>query len=328
MRHGKADDETECLFKVGTLPVPFKSPSKMASAEEQQAQKLMAEADKKSASATKTTGFISGVFGGSSSGKIDDAIELYCKAANIFKMAKNWSDSGTCSLKAAHLYQRINNKLEAFSKFTDASNAFKKNDPQKAIECLKQAVAIQTEMGRFSMAAKTLVSMAEICEAEPLRDIPQAVGYYEKATDYYQGEESKSQAQPCMLKVAQYAAEREEYGKAIEIFEQVAERCAANPMLKSGAKEYFFKASLCQLSVDPLNAGQALARYIGTCPAFQDTREYKLMKALLGALDGDPDGDAFDAALKAYDEVGRMDGWAAGMLQRVKRRMGGDSDLT
>lgn len=45
--------------------------------------------------------------------------------------------------------------------------------------------------------------------------------HYEQAADYFRGEESVSSANKCMLKVAQYAAQLEDYEKAIQIYEQV-----------------------------------------------------------------------------------------------------------
>lgn len=48
-----------------------------------------------------------------------------------------------------------------------------------------------------------------------------AVQHYEQAADYFKGEESVSSANKCMLKVAQYAAQLEDYDKAIQIYEQV-----------------------------------------------------------------------------------------------------------
>lgn len=49
-------------------------------------------------------------------------------------------------------------------------------------------------------------------------------------------------------------------------------------LLKYSCKEYFFRAALCHLCVDVLNAQHALERYQELCPAFQDSREYKLLK--------------------------------------------------
>lgn len=83
-----------------------------------------------------------------------------------------------------------------------------------------------------------------------------------------------------MLKVAQYAAQLEDYEKAIQIYEQVASSCLESSLLKYSAKEYFFRASLCHLSIDLLNATHALEKYAQQYPAFQDSREYKLVKVI------------------------------------------------
>lgn len=108
-----------------------------------------------------------------------------------------------------------------------------------------------------------------------------------------------------MLKVAHYAAQLEDYEKAIQIYEQVihiafrfshmthvhahsrgfwsnliqiAATSLDSSLLKYSAKEYFMRAALCHLSVDNLNCQQALAKYAQQYPAFQDSREYKLVK--------------------------------------------------
>lgn len=58
----------------------------------------------------------------------------------------------------------------------------------------------------------------------------------------------------------------------------MASSCLDSSLLKYSAKEYFFRASLCHLSVDLLNATHALEKYSQQYPAFQDSREYKLVK--------------------------------------------------
>jgi alpha-soluble NSF attachment protein len=108
-----------------------------------------------------------------------------------------------------------------------------------------------------------------------------AVQHYEQAADYFKGEESTSSANKCMLKVAQYAAQLEEYEKAIQIYESVASSCLESSLLKYSAKEYFFRASLCHLCIDLLNAQHALDKYAQQYPAFQDSREFKLVKVSL-----------------------------------------------
>lgn len=59
---------------------------------------------------------------------------------------------------------------------------------------------------------------------------------------------------------------------------QVASNCLDSSLLKYSAKEYFFRASLCHLSVDVLNAQLAVEKYSQQYPAYQDSREFKLVK--------------------------------------------------
>ena len=54
--------------------------------------------------------------------------------------------------------------------------------------------------------------------------------------------------------MARYAAQLEQYEKAISIYEEVGESCIENTLLKYSAKEYFFRAALCHMCVDLLNA--------------------------------------------------------------------------
>lgn len=139
----------------------------------------------------------------------------------------------------------------------DAATCYKKGDAQKAVECMLQAIEIYTDMGRFQIAAKHHMTVAEIYEGE-LSDIDKAITHYEQAADYYKGEESNSSANRCLLNVARYAAQLGQYEKAIKIYEEVATACLDNSLLKYSAKEYFFRAALCHMCVDLLNAQVSL----------------------------------------------------------------------
>lgn len=83
-----------------------------------------------------------------------------------------------------------------------------------------KAIEIYTDMGRFTMAAKHHQSIAEMHESDTV-DFERAIQHYELAADYFRGEESNSSANKCLLKVAQYAAQLQNYDKAIKIYEQV-----------------------------------------------------------------------------------------------------------
>ncbi|XP_043094675.1 N-ethylmaleimide-sensitive factor attachment protein, alpha a [Puntigrus tetrazona] len=282
------------------------------SGKEKEALAIMAEADKK----MKTSHSLFGSFFGSSS-KVEEACDLYVRAANMFKMAKNWSAAGDAFCKAAQLHLQVQSKHNAAVNFLDAGNAFKKSDPQEAINCFCQAIDIYTDMGRFNIAAKHHISIAEIYESE-LLDIDKAIAHYEQAADYYKGEESTSAANKCFLKVATYAAQMEQYQKAIEIFEQIGTYSMDTTLLRYGAKDHFFKAALCHFCVDMLNCKLAVQKYEEMHPAFSDARECKLLKKLLDAHE-EQNIDAYADAVREFDSITRLDQWQTTMLLRIKK---------
>uniref|UniRef100_A0A4W4EET2 N-ethylmaleimide-sensitive factor attachment protein, alpha b n=1 Tax=Electrophorus electricus TaxID=8005 RepID=A0A4W4EET2_ELEEL len=285
------------------------------SGREREAWALTAEADKK----MKTSGSLFGTFFGSSS-KAEEACDMYVRAANMFKMAKNWHAAGDAFRKAAKLRLRMQSKHDAAVHFIDAGNAYKKTDPQEAIQCLTRAIDIYTDMGRFTIAAKHHISVAEIYESE-LVDIDKyglpcnsVTGPCECCILSF----FCSAANKCLLKVATYAAQLEQYQKAIEIYEQVGTYCMDTTLLKYGAKDHFFRAALCHFCVDMLNAKLAVQRYEEMFPAFSDARECKLIKKLLDAHE-EQDVAAYTDAVKEFDSITRLDQWQTTMLLRIKK---------
>lgn len=73
---------------------------------------------------------------------------------------------------------------------------------QKAVECLERASEIYVDMGRFNMAAKINSTIAEIYETES-PDKARSIKHHQVAADFYKGEEAKSSATKCLIRVAQ-----------------------------------------------------------------------------------------------------------------------------
>ncbi|XP_053728331.1 alpha-soluble NSF attachment protein-like [Synchiropus splendidus] len=281
------------------------------SGKEQEAEALKREADKKASSVGALVGRM---FGGSS--KPEEACDLYIKAANMFKMTKNWTEAGKCFSKAGRIHQQSGRQHEAANDFINAGNAYKKVDPKKAVELVTKAIHIYTDMGRFTTAAKHHMTLGEICETQ-LDDVTQAVVHYQQAADYYKGEESTSSANNCLLKVAAHVALQYQYQRAVQIYEQIGTYCMDSPLLKYSAKDHFFKAALCHFCIDMLNAKLAVQRYQEMFPAFSDCRECKLLKKLLEASE-EGDVDAFTNAVKQFESITRLEPWASSLLLRVK----------
>lgn len=70
----------------------------------------------------------------------------------------------------------------------------------EAVDALSQAVALLTERGRFASAANNQKQIAEIYESD-IVDFEKAMGSYEKAADWYSGEDSTAYVFLCLIKI-------------------------------------------------------------------------------------------------------------------------------
>ncbi|KAK6305549.1 hypothetical protein J4Q44_G00243290 [Coregonus suidteri] len=103
---------------------------------------------------------------------------MYVRAANMFKMAKNWSAAGNAFSQAAHLHLQMDNKLDGAINFLDAGNAFKKADPQEAINCLNQAIEIYTNMAVSPLQPNTTYLLLRSTRYQKAIDIYEQIGTY------------------------------------------------------------------------------------------------------------------------------------------------------
>ncbi|XP_065068301.1 alpha-soluble NSF attachment protein-like [Rhopilema esculentum] len=291
-------------------------------ADEERGKSFLAEAEKKIKSAGT---FFGGLFGGAA--KLEDACDLYIRAGNAFKMAKKWSAAGGAFCEAAQIkLNDLQNKHEAGTQFVEAANCYRKSDFEEAINCLQRAIEIFTDMGRFTMAAKHHTTMAEIYETN-IMDLEKAIHHYETAADFYKGEGSSSSGNKCLLKVALYSAQLENFAKAISIYEEVAATSLESSLLKYSVREYFFRAALCNMCIDMEKAQNAVTKYQEMLPAFEDSREYNLIQGLITAHENE-DVDAFTEAVREYDSISRLDQWYTAILLRIKKNITSDLDLT
>lgn len=86
---------------------------------------LMREAEKK-----LKGGFLSNLMGAGS--RYEDAADLYIKAGNAFKLAKNWEAGAEAFRKAAGCYMHAQSAHEAATAYINAANCIKKANPRGA----------------------------------------------------------------------------------------------------------------------------------------------------------------------------------------------------
>ncbi|KAJ3218981.1 hypothetical protein HDU67_003345 [Dinochytrium kinnereticum] len=282
---------------------------------EKEALSLLDQAEKKA----KYTGW----FG---TNKLDEAADLYARAANCFKLAKMWKEAGDAFISQANVLMKMGEKDEASSAYLNASKAFKKTHPLDAINALQQAVQLLTERGRFSAAASNQKQIAEIYEAD-VGDLEKAMNAFETAAEWYSGEDSNAQADACLLKVATFAAQLQRYEEAVEKFELVATHSVDNKLTKWSVRDYLFKAGLCLLCLnDNIRMTSCLERYRQMDVTFDSTREYQFLKSILEAVESG-DVETFTSIVVDYDRLTKLDSWKTSLLLNVKKTIG-EEDLT
>ncbi|KAF3558236.1 hypothetical protein F2Q69_00015020 [Brassica cretica] len=259
-----------------------------------------------------------GIFGS----KYEDAADLLEKAANSYKLAKScfmfnspavytvnvfnvWivsgDQAGNAYLKLADCHLKSDSKHDAANAYAEAAKCYKKVDTNEAASCLERAVNIFCEIGRLNMAARYYKEIAEYYEAD--QKIDQAISYFEKAAEFFQNEEVTTSANQCNLKVAQYAAQLEQYEKAIKIYEEIACQSLNNNLLKYGVKGHLLNAGMCHLcKADVVSITNALEKYQDLDPTFTGTRECKFLSDLASAID-EEDIAKFTDIVKEFDSM-------------------------
>ncbi|XP_022880461.1 alpha-soluble NSF attachment protein-like [Olea europaea var. sylvestris] len=256
-----------------------------------------------------------GLFGS----KYEDAADLFEKAANAFKLGKSWDQAGAVYVKLADCHLKLDSKHEAANAYADAAHCYKKTNTKESISCLEQSVNLFLDIGRLNMSARYYKEIAELYEQE--QNLEKAIVYYEKACDLFQSEELTTSANQCKQKIAQFAAQLEQYQKAIEIYEEIARQSLNNNLLKYGVRGHLLNAGICQLcKSDVVAINNALERYEELDPTFSGTREYKLLAHLAAAID-EEDVSKFTNAVKEFDSMTQLDAWKTTLLLRVKEAL-------
>ena len=130
----------------------------MADSNKQKALELIAEAEKKLGSPSNFLSKLSASFGMTRPCDAkEDAIELYNKAGNMLKMAKEWDKAGEVFRKAADLHQELDcGKTNSAEEYLNAAKCYMKTNSREAVKCLEKTIVIYTDMGRFSVLPNTM----------------------------------------------------------------------------------------------------------------------------------------------------------------------------
>jgi alpha-soluble NSF attachment protein len=233
----------------------------------------MAEADKALKKKSIFGAFLS------KSAKYEEASEFFVKAGNSYKLANQWQSAGEAFTLAARNTLLTDMPGDAVNYFVEAGNAFKKINPNDAVNSFNEAITLYNDNGRFAMSARYYKEVAEIYESD--KNFPAAIENYQSAADLYSGDNKQTTANQCLLKIALLAAEAADYHKASEIFEKIGRESMESNLGKFSAKGYLFQSLLCYLAAgDTVAVRNKLEAYKTVDYSFGSSRECAFIEKL------------------------------------------------
>ena len=272
-----------------------------------------------------TPGFFGKMFSSKES-RLEEALELYEAAANIYKMKKDWEHAGSSFEECAKISIDLSSD-SASNYYNEAAHCYKFTNAEKRQLMLDNSIKIYEDRGKFQQAGKLTKEMANELEIEA--NYPLAIEKYQKAAELFamESQNTRSLEQQCLLKVADLmciSQHKDMEKKAPEIYEKLGMQYLTVPLLKSSAKDMFFKCVVCYLACkDEITAGIKLKKYLEEDPTFDDTRESRFLQKAI-EYSGEPaNPEAFQQEVSNYKSYRDLDKWKLSMfsliLEKIKK---------
>ena len=132
--------------------------------------------------------------------RIEEAIELYNAAAQIYNIEKNYKKSAKYFLESAQLKININENPE--EEYKETLNCYKKlNDNDNYNKILNELINNYLKKGEFSSAAKYEFEKGKNLSKDKNK-IKETLESYEKALDYYNMDKDSSKIEISEVKIA------------------------------------------------------------------------------------------------------------------------------
>ena len=259
-----------------------------------------------------TPGFFGKMFSSKES-RVDEATELLTNAANIYKIRKNWAKAGETYEELASLDSEKGSGGTAYSYYQEAAHCFSFVDKNRSDQNLDKAIESCEKAGKYMQAGKTAQRIAT--EFEENFNYEKAIEKYKKAAEYYkmESQNTKSMQQQCLLKVADLMCisnHKEMFTEAPKIYEKLGMQYLTVPLLKSSAKDMFFKCVMLLIAQkDEVSAEVALKKYVLEDPTFDDTRDSKFLKNAIKFISDPPDPEGFRKEIQSYKTLRDLDKW-------------------
>ena len=263
-----------------------------------------------------TPGFFGKMFSSKES-RSEEALELLSSAANMYKIRKNWAKAGETYEELARLDRESGGGM-GYSYYQDAAHCFSFVDKARSDQNLDRAIESCERAGKYMQAGKIAQRIAN--DYETNFNYEKAIEKYKKAAEFYamESQNTKSMQQQCLVKVADLmciSKHKDMFQEAPKIYEKLGMQYLTVPLLKSSAKDMFFKCVMIFIAKkDEVSAEVALKKYLLEDPTFDDTRDSKFLKNAIKFISDPPDPEGFRKEIQSYKTLRELDKWKLTMF--------------
>ena len=263
-----------------------------------------------------TPGFFGKMFSSKES-RSEEALELLSSAANMYKIRKNWAKAGETYEELARLDRESGGGM-GYSYYQDAAHCFSFVDKARSDQNLDRAIESCERAGKYMQAGKIAQRIAN--DYETNFNYEKAIEKYKKAAEFFamESQNTKSMQQQCLVKVADLmciSKHKDMFQEAPKIYEKLGMQYLTVPLLKSSAKDMFFKCVMIFIAKkDEVSAEVALKKYLLEDPTFDDTRDSKFLKNAIKFISDPPDPEGFRKEIQSYKTLRELDKWKLTMF--------------
>ena len=268
-------------------------------------------------------GFFGKMFSSKES-RTDEAIELLTSAANMYKIRKDWRKAGETYEELGRLDGETGGGM-GYSFYQDAAHCFSFVDKTRSDQNLDRAIESCERAGKYMQAGKTSQRIAT--EFEENFNYEKAIEKYKKAAEYYamESQNTKSMQQQCLVKVADLMCisnHKDMFTEAPKIYEKLGMQYLTVPLLKTSAKDMFFKCVMIFIAKkDEVTAEISLKKYLLEDPTFDDTRDSKFLKNAIKFISDPPDAEGFRKEIQSYKTLRELDKWKLTMFAMAIKKI-------
>lgn len=249
----------------------------------------------------------------------DEIAELYIKAANLFKIKKQWNEAIEAYINANECYIKNGSTFETNRCYIEIAKCSRYTDMNQCKLYTTKVINNFIETGDFYRAGIHQEKLAIIYEDEGCFD--EAIIGYETAIEYYNFADAKSSSRRCKLKLGDISSIQGDYNKAVTIFKSLAIECIDERILKYQAKQYYVKACISSiLMCDIVDTVLLLKDFTNIDYNFTNSHEHKFLSEIVEAYK-QSDVELFTSAVTDFDSSHKLDNWHVTLLLRIKTKI-------